>query len=149
MLSIYRQLIALLLQSWSWWLAQLGVIKQPSNYVNSFWMIGGFSPSKCCHRMNACSRISQSISENWRQLQECRLWIRNRVTRLGELGDCLLWTFFLNNSRSPNVWATFFPWPKLRFDFDKHLTGWAIFWSIFSQTHLVNLIRNDSGKLSK
>jgi hypothetical protein len=46
----------------------------------------------------------------------------------------------LENYRSiPHVSGYFIPWISLGIHFDKK-TGWATFWAIFSQTHLVTLV---------
>jgi hypothetical protein len=47
--------------------------------------------------------------------------------------------FYVKYKSSSNFGRTFFHRKKCCIYFDKK-TGWATFWAIFSQTHLVNLV---------
>jgi hypothetical protein len=51
--------------------------------------------------------------------------------------------FCENYKSSPNFWANFF---RRKSNLDKKM-GWATFWAIFAQTHLVTLIEEKFSKL--
>jgi hypothetical protein len=59
------------------------------------------------------------------------------------LGDCLLWAVFLIPKVS-HIWATLFSHGKFCAvcNLDSKM-DWATLWAIFSQTHLVTLLRRE------
>jgi hypothetical protein len=60
------------------------------------------------------------------------------------LGGCYLWAVFFKLKKWPNFFGYFFPRKMLRINVDLKM-GWATFWAIFSQTHLVTLVGGATG----
>jgi hypothetical protein len=88
----------------------------------------------------ALTKNRQSMLTNW-----------NRATRLGEfshIGRLFTLDSVLKITKVAQFWGILFPRYQLCINFEQKM-GWATFWAIFSQTHLVTLNRKPKQHYSR